>query len=144
MDSIPNTQKVVQDLGGEDHTLDLYTELECAYGLYDKACEGLDDCPPDIDVFLANGNQLVSNWESFKVTVIGQIEHLKTPEEQKKMMCDFLGSAVCVYMDLMCSIWVNFGDHIKEHLPVVILDEPDLVSDDVDEKLLSESSSSLV
>jgi len=123
MDSIPNTTKTIQSSKGEDVTLDLYKELECAYGLYDKACEGLDDCPPDPDVWLANGDQLVSNWESFKVTVIGQIEHLKTPEEQKKMMCDFLESSTCVYMDLMGSIWVNFSDHIKEHLPIVLLPE---------------------
>jgi hypothetical protein len=124
MDSIPNVKKVIKDSKGEDVTLVLYKELECANGLYDKACEGLEDCPPDVDVWLANGDQLKSNWEQFKVQVIGQIEHKETSEDKQKMMCDFLESAVCVYMDLMSSIWVNFGDHIKKHLPVVIL--PDL------------------
>jgi hypothetical protein len=153
MDSIPNVKKTIKDSKGEEHTLYLYQELECANGLYDKACEGLDDCPPDIDVWLSNGDQLKDNWEAFKVTVIGQIEHQAPSEEQKNMMCDFLESSTCVYMDLMSSIWVNFGNHIKKHLPVVILPDldvekefpvPDLISDDVDEKLLSESSSSLV
>ena len=111
---IPDIAKTITN-GDVTINIHLPTEIEFARNLYQKLVLSLsgDDIPPSVEAWLnpENGDQLKENWESFKVSVIAQIESQRTSDEQKKAMCDLLETDLCIYMDLMASTWENFREH---------------------------------
>ena len=104
--------------------VNLKKEIAFARDLHPKGCVGLnvDQQPPDPDVWfgLVDGNnfsqKLVDNWEQMKTLIIQEIQQKDHPDPNKqKTCCDFLETTTSIYMDLMCSIWVNFKDEILEY-----------------------------
>lgn len=134
--AIDESKLDIEKLVGEEEkvTVNLKKEITFARDLHPKACVGLDVAqqPPNPDVWFGlvdgenYGDRLLKNWEDMKVNIIGEIEQKDHPEpEKQEAFCSFLESTTACYMDLMCSIWVNFKDELLEHTKVVECDDSD-------------------
>lgn len=110
-------------------------EMDFAREFYNKAIEGLDDWeekPPFPDDWVEKDTDkiLTDGWTETKVELIGLIEHEGTPEEQKKVLKEFLKCSLSVYMDLMCSISSTFlhskdskVEQVEEEVGILVGDE---------------------
>ena len=100
-----------------ENKINLKKELIFATNLYRISMKDFkSNPPPNPMVWLMNRKKLMKNWESYKVTVIGEINHNDTSKEDKEGIAMCLESSIALYMDLMSSICTNFENEIENAL----------------------------